>query len=74
MLVPEYAADSLLPRLRKAIRATLALIPEGSALYSEEQIQQTNSEVMRLVAEILEVANATTKHPSKMPQMRQSGS
>jgi hypothetical protein len=57
MLVPEYAADSLLPRLRKAIRATLALIPEGSALYSEDQIQQTNSEVMRLVAEILEVAN-----------------
>jgi hypothetical protein len=57
MLVPEYAADSLLPRLRKAIRVTLALIPEGSALYSEEQIQQTNSEVMRLVAEILEVAN-----------------
>ncbi len=57
MLVPEYAADSLLPRLRKAIRATLALIPKGSALYSEEQIQQTNSEVMRLVAEILEVAN-----------------
>jgi hypothetical protein len=54
---PEYAADSLLPRLRKAIRATLALIPEGSASYSEEQIQQTNSEVMRLVAEILEVAN-----------------
>jgi uncharacterized membrane protein YccC len=54
---PEYAADSLLPRLRKAIRATLALIPEGSASYSQEQNQQTNSEVMRLVAEILEVAN-----------------
>jgi uncharacterized membrane protein YccC len=54
---PEYAANSLLPRLRKAIRATLALIPEGTASYSEEQIQQTNSEVMRLVAEILEVAN-----------------
>jgi MFS family permease len=57
LFFPEYAADSLLPRLRKAIRATLALTPEGSASYSEEQIQQTNSEVMSLVAEILEVAN-----------------
>ncbi len=57
ILAPEYAADSLLPRLRKAIRATLALTPGGSSSQTEEQIQQTNSETTRLIAEILEVAN-----------------
>jgi uncharacterized membrane protein YccC len=57
LLVPEYAADSLLPRLRKAIRVTLELTPAGVASRSDEQIQQTNSEVLRLIAEILEVAN-----------------
>jgi uncharacterized membrane protein YccC len=57
LLAPEYAADSLLPRLRMVIRTTLALTPESSASRSEEQIQETNSEAMRLIAEILEVAN-----------------
>ena len=57
ILAPEYAADSLLPRLRRAIQATLALTPGGSASLTEEQIQQTTSEMTRLTAEILQVAN-----------------
>jgi hypothetical protein len=57
ILAPEYAADSLLPRLRKAIQATLALTPGGSASHTEEQIQKTTSETTRLTAEILQVAN-----------------
>jgi uncharacterized membrane protein YccC len=57
ILSPEYAADSLLPRLRKVIRDTLALAPGGSASHTEEEIQKTNSEAMRLLAEILQVAN-----------------
>jgi hypothetical protein len=57
ILAPEYAADSLLPRLRKAIYATLVLAPGGSAWHTDEQIQQTTSETTRLTAEILQVAN-----------------
>ena len=57
ILWPEYVGDSLLPRLRKVIADTLALAPGGSAANSEEEIQQTNSETMRLLAEILEVAD-----------------
>jgi hypothetical protein len=57
ILSPEYAADSLLPRLRKVIRDTLALAPGGSASCREEDIQRTNSETMRLLAEILQVAD-----------------
>jgi hypothetical protein len=56
-LWPEYAGDSLLPRLRKVIRETLALAPGGSAAGTEEGIQQANSETMRVLAEILEVAD-----------------
>jgi uncharacterized membrane protein YccC len=57
ILWPEYAGDSLLPRLRKVIGETLALAPGGSATGTEEGIQQANSETMRLLAEILEVAD-----------------
>jgi uncharacterized membrane protein YccC len=57
ILWPEYAGDSLLPRLRKVIRETLALAPGGSAAATEEGIQRANSETMRVLAEILEVAD-----------------
>ena len=57
ILWPEYAGDSLLPRLRKVIRDTLALAPGGSAANSEDEIQQANSATMRTLAEILEVAD-----------------
>jgi uncharacterized membrane protein YccC len=54
---PEYAGDSLLPRLRKVIRDTLALVPGGSTASTEDAIQQYNSETMRALAEILEIAD-----------------
>jgi len=57
LLFPEYAGDSLLPRLRKVIRDTLALAPGGSAANTENEIQQTNAGTMRALAEILEVAD-----------------
>jgi hypothetical protein len=57
LLWPEYAGDSLLPRLRKVIRDTLSLAPGGSAANSENEIQQANSATMRSLAEILEVAD-----------------
>jgi uncharacterized membrane protein YccC len=56
LLWPEYAGDSLLPRLRKVIRDTLALTPGGSATNTEDEIQQVNSGTMRTLAEILEIA------------------
>jgi uncharacterized membrane protein YccC len=57
ILWPEYAGDSLLPRLRKVIRDTLSLVPGGSAANAENEIQRTNSATMRSLAEILEVAD-----------------
>jgi uncharacterized membrane protein YccC len=54
---PEYAGDSLLPRLRKVIRDTLALAPGGSASTTEANIEAANSETMRLLGEILAVAD-----------------
>jgi hypothetical protein len=57
LMWPEYAGDSLLPRLRKVIRDTLALAPGGPAANTENEIQQTNARTMRALAEILEVAD-----------------
>ena len=57
VLWPEYAGDSLLPKLRKVIRDTLAMVPGGSAANTENAIQQANSATMRTLAEILEVAD-----------------
>jgi hypothetical protein len=54
---PEYAGDSLVPRLRKVIRETLALAPGGASSNTENAIQQSNSETMKVLAEILQVAN-----------------
>jgi hypothetical protein len=56
LLWPDYAGDSLLPRLCRVIRDTLALAPGGSAANSEDEIQRANSATMRTLAEILEVA------------------
>ena len=57
VLWPEYAGDSLLPRLRKVIRDALALAPGGAAANSEEDLQRVNSDTMSVLAEILEVAD-----------------
>jgi hypothetical protein len=54
---PEYAGDSLLPRLRKVIDDTLALAPGGASANDENEIDQTNSQTMRILAEILLVAD-----------------
>ncbi|MGB0062111.1 FUSC family protein [Candidatus Binatus sp.] len=55
-LWPEYAGDSLLPRLRRVIANMLALAPSGSASSSEDSILKTNSETMRVLTEFLEIA------------------
>jgi hypothetical protein len=56
-LWPEYAGDSLLPRLQRVIANMLALTPGGSASSSEDQILKANSETMGVLAEFLEIAN-----------------
>jgi hypothetical protein len=56
-LWPEYAGDSLLPRLQKVIVNMLALAPSGSASSSEGRILKTNSETMRVLTEFLEIAD-----------------
>lgn len=53
---PEYAGDSLLPRLRTVVGETLALTPGSAAAATEDGIQQANSNTMRLLGEILGVA------------------
>jgi uncharacterized membrane protein YccC len=55
-LWPEYAGDSLLPRLKRVLANMLALAPGGSAS-SEDQILKTNSETMRVLTEFLEIAD-----------------
>jgi Fusaric acid resistance protein family len=57
ILWPAYAGDSLLPRLRKVIRDTLALVPGGSGSSTRAEIQSTNSETMRVLTQILAVAD-----------------
>ena len=56
-LWPEYAGDSLLPRMQKVLGNMLALTPSGSASSSEDQILKTNSETMRVLTEFLEIAD-----------------
>jgi uncharacterized membrane protein YccC len=56
VLWPEYAGDSLLPRLRGVIRDTLALAPDSSPGKNEEEIHQVNEDAGQLLGEILEVA------------------
>jgi hypothetical protein len=55
-LWPEYAGNSLLPRLKKVLANTLALVPSGSASISEDQILKTNAETTRVLTEFLEIA------------------
>ena len=57
LLWPEYASDSLLPRLRRAMRNTIALVPHRPQQLSEATIEQRNSEVMSVLAEMLAIAD-----------------
>ena len=54
---PEYAGDSLMPRLRAVIRGALALAPGGAASKTENEIQQANAETMKVLAEMLQIAD-----------------
>jgi Fusaric acid resistance protein family len=54
---PEYAGDSLLPRLQQVLRDVLALVPGAFASTSEQEIVEANSDTMRVLAEILEIAD-----------------
>jgi len=56
-LWPEYAGDSLMPRLQKVIANLLALAPSGAAASNEKQILKANSETMRVLTEFLEIAD-----------------
>ena len=56
-LWPEYAGDSLLPRLQRVLANLLALLPRGSASTSEDQILKTNSETMQVLTEFLAIAD-----------------
>ena len=57
LLWPEYAGDSLLPRLRRVIRDGLALMPGKSATAREDIIDQTEDEITATLAEILQIAD-----------------
>lgn len=57
LLWPEYAGDSLLPRLRKVLRDTLAIAPGGAGASDEAAIHKASNEITRLLSEILEVAD-----------------
>jgi hypothetical protein len=54
---PEYAGNSLLPRLRKVLRDALALAPGGEASDAVAKIEAVNTESMHVLSEILEVAD-----------------
>lgn len=54
---PTYAGDSLLPRLRKVLRDALDLAPGGEAAGSVASINTVNTESMRVLSEILAVAD-----------------
>src|SRR5208282_336012 len=56
-LWPEYAGDSLVPRLQRVIANMLALAPGGSASSSEDKILKTNSETIHVLTEFLEIAD-----------------
>jgi uncharacterized membrane protein YccC len=57
ILWPAYAGDSLLPRLRKVLRDTIALAPGGLASASVSAIETTNAETMQVLAQMLAVAD-----------------
>jgi Fusaric acid resistance protein family len=54
LLWPVYAGDSLMPRLRKALRGTLSLLPGSAAL---AEIHRINGEITQVLTEILAVAD-----------------
>ncbi|MBV8137670.1 MAG: FUSC family protein [Deltaproteobacteria bacterium] len=56
-LWPDYAGDSLLPKLRLVIREALALMPGRPAAKSEQGVEASSLLVMNTLREILEIAD-----------------
>lgn len=56
VLWPVYAGDSLLPRLRRVLRDTLALMPGGAA-GTPGEVHRISSEITEQLSEILQVAD-----------------
>ena len=54
---PEYSSDSMLPRLRKALRDTLDLVPGTAVAASEASIDATSSEISQTLFELLGVVD-----------------
>jgi len=57
LLWPEYAGDSLIPRVLKALRTSIALAPGGTASATEERIHAASHELTQLLVEILQVSD-----------------
>jgi len=57
LLWPEYAGDSLIPRLVKALRATISLAPGESATTNDDRMHAASHELTQLLIEILQVAD-----------------
>jgi len=54
---PEYASDSLLPRLRKAFRDTLDLIPGTPVSFSQAKLDAISDDITRTLYELLGVVD-----------------
>ncbi|MGC1678406.1 MAG: FUSC family protein [Candidatus Binataceae bacterium] len=57
LIWPEYSGDSLLPRLRKILHATLDLMPGGAAASSVRKIHDTSGGITRQLADLLGIAD-----------------
>jgi hypothetical protein len=57
LIWPEYSGDSLLPKLRKILHATLDLMPGGAATTSVRKIHDTSGGITRQLADLLSIAD-----------------
>jgi hypothetical protein len=57
LLWPEYASDSLPPRLFKALRYAVDLAPGGAASTREDRLHATGHDLTQVMIEILQVAD-----------------
>ena len=57
LIWPEYSGDSLLPKLRKILHATLDLMPDGAAATSVRKIHEVSGGITRQLADLLSIAD-----------------
>jgi uncharacterized membrane protein YccC len=57
LLWPEYAGDSLLPRVCKALQDAIDLAPGGAASATEERLHTVNHDLTQVMVEILQVGD-----------------